>query len=173
MCGLVVRPEMLCLQTRLPLLPKASGPKTILKKDMNPPRYNTCDSHRIWLTQRLLNPSHSSAFPLQSLSKLVFLSLKTIGRSFRIFISFRTYTRILFSYFYMTSTPLSDFIEFDKIPQKYLNSPWIWPLFTTMLSSLWLFLKIGEFRIFYDTYSCIFIDRTDSSCQPPPFYCLT
>src|SRR3954463_9688894 len=40
----------------------------------NPPRYRTCDSHRIRLAQRLLNPSRafSSTSPLQSSIKLAF-----------------------------------------------------------------------------------------------------
>jgi hypothetical protein len=42
--------------------------------DANPPRYRTCDSHRIRLAQRLLNPSRafSSTSPLQSSIKLAF-----------------------------------------------------------------------------------------------------
>ncbi|KAI3674590.1 hypothetical protein L2E82_52154 [Cichorium intybus] len=42
--------------------------------DANPPRYRTCDSHRIRLAQRLLNSSRafSSTSPLQSSKKLAF-----------------------------------------------------------------------------------------------------
>lgn len=42
--------------------------------DANPPRYRTCDSHRIRLAQRLLNPSRafSSTSPIQSSIKLAF-----------------------------------------------------------------------------------------------------
>ena len=47
--------------------------------DANPPRYRTCDSHRIRLAQRLLNPSRAfySTSPLQSSIKLAFPSFKT------------------------------------------------------------------------------------------------
>ncbi len=37
MCGSVVRPEMLCLRTRLPLFPKASRGPLLLYDDGGPP----------------------------------------------------------------------------------------------------------------------------------------
>ena len=42
--------------------------------DANPPRYRTCDSHRIRLAQRLINPSrfHLYILSLQSSIKLAF-----------------------------------------------------------------------------------------------------
>lgn len=49
--------------------------------DANPPRYRTCDSHRIRLAQRLLNPSRafSSTSPLQSSIKLAFSGRYELG----------------------------------------------------------------------------------------------
>lgn len=52
--------------------------------DANPPRYRTCDSHRIRLAQRLLNPSRAffSTSPLKSSIKLAFPRRYEIGGCF-------------------------------------------------------------------------------------------
>ena len=59
----------------------------------------------------------------------------------------------------------SDLIKFKEVPRKHLNSPWIQPLFTTILSNSRLFLKIDEFGIYFDTSLPILDDLVDSSCQ--------
>ena len=56
----------------------------------------------------------------------------------------------------------SNLTKFQKIIQNYLNSPWILPLFTTILLNSWLFDKIGEFGINFDTNWCVFNDRINS-----------
>ena len=53
---------------------------------------------------------------------------------------------------------LSNWIKFENIPQNYLNSLWIQPLFTTIPLNSWLFLKIGEFGIYFDSWPCVFND---------------
>ena len=63
---------------------------------------------------------------------------------------------------------LSDLIQFEEVPKKYLNSPWIWPLFTTILSNWWLFLEIDEFGTYFDTSLCVFNDLMDSSRHSMP-----
>ena len=60
---------------------------------------------------------------------------------------------------------MSDLIEFLKILQKSLNSPYIRPLFTTMLFNSRLFHKIGEFGINFDMNSGVFNDHINSFCQ--------
>ena len=65
----------------------------------------------------------------------------------------------------------SDLIEFQKISQNCLISPWIRPLLTTILFNSWLFDKISEFGINIDTNWCVINDRINSFCQNPPQIC--
>ena len=44
---------------------------------------------------------------------------------------------------------IADFDRIWRIPQKYVDSPWIRPEFITILFNSWLFIKICDFGIFF------------------------
>ena len=77
-----------------------------------------------------------------------FLILKSSGVwNYKYFlIDDRVFQRLHMSSLVIHLNSSSDFDINWRIPRKYLTSLWIWHLFTTILSNLWLFLKIGEFR---------------------------
>ena len=52
-------------------------------------------------------------------------------------------------------------IKFQRIHRKYHNSPWIRPIFISILSNSRLIFKIGEFGNCFDACSRVFNDLVD------------
>ena len=112
---------------------------------------------------------HFSRFSISKISLL--LTWWFLHKSWSKFIDFWLRGFVFKSSFQNINFPIFSpwfIVWFDQISKdhlKFSNSSWDWPLFTTILLNSWLFDKIGEFGISFDTNWCVINDCIDSFHQ--------